>query len=1005
MSDLDLPLNGPALYNPHLLSKEELLGLFSARQALLDELLADLRSTPDGESAQHHLVVGQRGMGKTMLLRRLQFAVEDDPDLRETWLALSFPEEQYNVAGLSDFWLNCLDALSDTLDRLGHGGSTERLDRAVDAFNHLPEDERARRALDELIGTAQKLHRRFLLLVDNADLVLDRIGDQEWSLREALSSQPAVTFLGASAATIESTYQYDKAFYDFFRIHNLSGLSIDETRNLLRQYATLEGREDVAKLIEHETGRVRTLHTLTGGNPRTLALLFNIFTQGPDGNVRTDLERLLDQCTPLYKARFEALPAQAQQIVDALALRWDPTPAGELAKGLRLKVNAVSAQLNRLTQMGIVEKVPYEPATKTGFQIAERFFNIWYLMRASRRVRRRLVWLVEFLRMFYDQEELRQQARHLFEIASSLAPRDRLQDAEFLFALAAASDDESSRRTLEHSALQMLASQKDLRRHLSELVDLETKDTEFRTRAEYLERFGALRERVYELCQSSGGLLDRQRAEKLLRAPVPLDWKEDCVRLLLDAPTAKVEELARMFANTTERLLGSVEPLHYREALLKALEREHMTALDDLEGARVAEQIDNLHGLVAIAAAARAVTVRALEPSGRSEESMATLESALPEATLLLPWLVWLLLIGKTAARDRLEWAIDQIARLPSEASGILIGFGLTLCTEFERADEAEQAVRRAVEIDASNNAAWESLASILRYRRKERELEQALRKVIELNPASTQHRRELADLLERQGRIDEAEQTLRDMVQVHPSDPLVSIDLAIFLMQQGRHEEAKRTLQGATERDPENNWPRTFLEILLRHQGPPRRNDDTVSEAIEESSESTLSKNSAGRMTLPDRGDIAEAAQPASQADLSERIIPSMAQTLATILARRGSWSIAEEAMRYSLEGRTEPAPAPNWPEILSFFSEAVAAQRIQQAIALLDSMNLGERWRPLREALESLAQDNPDYLRRVAPEVRKPAEAILEELTKKGTARRTARVSSSKGTSDSTE
>ncbi|MGH8565943.1 MAG: hypothetical protein ACREXW_18395 [Gammaproteobacteria bacterium] len=30
---------------------------------------------------------------------------------------------------------------------------------------------------------------------------------------------------------------------------------------------------------------------------------------------------------------------------------------------------------------------------KAAYQIAERFFNIWYLMRASRRVRRKLIWL------------------------------------------------------------------------------------------------------------------------------------------------------------------------------------------------------------------------------------------------------------------------------------------------------------------------------------------------------------------------------------------------------------------------------------------------------------------------------------------------------------------------------------------------------------------------------------------------------------------------------------
>jgi tetratricopeptide (TPR) repeat protein len=420
MTELDLPLRSPALYNPHLLSREELVALFSAREALLEELLTDLRGTPANESAQHHLIVGQRGMGKTMLLRRLQCAVDDDPSLREIWLPLSFPEEQYNVVTLSDFWLNCVDALSDILEaRGGTSSSVEALDRAVEEIRGLPDEgHRAKRALDALVGAADSLGRRLLLLVDNADLILDRIGEQDWTLREVLSSQPKVTFIGASAAMLETTYEYGRAFYDFFKLHELAALGVDETKRFLLRYSEAQEKPHIREVVENEPARLRTLHTLTGGNPRTLVLLFNIFAHGPDGDVRSDLEQLLDQCTPLYKARFEALPAQLQQVVDALALHWDPVSAGALAGSLRMSTKQVSAQLNRLHQMGVVEKVPYEPTHKTGFQVAERFFNIWYLMRASRRVRRRLAWLVEFLRMFYGQEELRGDVKRQLRMAN-----------------------------------------------------------------------------------------------------------------------------------------------------------------------------------------------------------------------------------------------------------------------------------------------------------------------------------------------------------------------------------------------------------------------------------------------------------------------------------------------------------------------------------------------------------------------------------------------------------
>ena len=119
------PLHGIAIYNPDLLSKPELIGLFKARQPLLKRLLEDLRR-PGAGGGPHHLVIGPRGMGKTTLLWWLRYAVEDDPGLDRQWLPLTFPEEQYNVVRLSDLYLNWIDALADALQRAGQEPSGRR---------------------------------------------------------------------------------------------------------------------------------------------------------------------------------------------------------------------------------------------------------------------------------------------------------------------------------------------------------------------------------------------------------------------------------------------------------------------------------------------------------------------------------------------------------------------------------------------------------------------------------------------------------------------------------------------------------------------------------------------------------------------------------------------------------------------------------------------------------------------------------------------------------------
>ncbi len=135
------PATELAIYNPDLLRKDDLIVQFVARRALLALLLDDLRRVGASGGNQHHLLIGTRGMGKTMLLRRLRFAIEDDATLATHWFPLTFPEEQYHIVRLSDFWANCLDALSDMLDEHGREAEAAALDEAV---KNLPEVETQR---------------------------------------------------------------------------------------------------------------------------------------------------------------------------------------------------------------------------------------------------------------------------------------------------------------------------------------------------------------------------------------------------------------------------------------------------------------------------------------------------------------------------------------------------------------------------------------------------------------------------------------------------------------------------------------------------------------------------------------------------------------------------------------------------------------------------------------------------------------------------------------------
>ncbi|MBP6843187.1 MAG: ATP-binding protein [Kofleriaceae bacterium] len=436
------------LYNPHLLSKEELIAGFIARQPLLTELVDDLRRG----GGQHHLLVGSRGTGKTTLLLRVGLALDDDPALARRAIALRFPEEQYNIIRLSDFWLNCLDALVDALERRGATDEAKRLDAQIEEVDALDDEEiRTERALAHLSGWARRAKKLVVLLVDNLDLVFARLSASHWALRKTLTEDKRLVLIGASSSAVPETFEYGQAFYDFFNVHELGGLDDDEARRVLVRLSDVLGTPQVPQAIADNPGRLKSLLLLSGGTPRTLQLLHGVLALGSTRSAERDIELMVDQVTPYYKARFEDLPAQAQQIVDAVALHWHPMTAIECADKTRLDVTLVSAQLTRLARQGVIAKVPHVSG-KLGFQIAERFFGIWYMMRASRRLRRKLFWLAVCVQELYGHDEFERQAAALLATAVDVANADPAK----LLGFAEASPAPAMKRRLERRAVTML---------------------------------------------------------------------------------------------------------------------------------------------------------------------------------------------------------------------------------------------------------------------------------------------------------------------------------------------------------------------------------------------------------------------------------------------------------------------------------------------------------------------------------------------------------------------
>jgi hypothetical protein len=471
-----LALHKLPLYNTGRLDDADIIAAFAARQGLFDRIITDIGAEKDDSRAQHHLIVGQRGMGKTMLLSRIAAEIRTSL-LGQHFIPLSFAEEQYAVDRLSKFWLNCLDSLADAQERAGNQTDAARIDDIVKNLSaRLPGASKddgplAREALAAFLDAAASLKRRPVLLVDNLQLVFERIsGEQQHALRELLMRPGCPILIGASPSPPPDSQDYGAAFYDHFKVHYLRPLEVEEMQALMLHLADAIGREDVRSRIVSHPHRLQVLRQLTGGNPRTTATLFFLYAEDFAPTVFGDLENLLDRVTPLYKARFEELSAQQQVIASAIANHWDPVTSRTLSEVTGLPMTGISGQLDRLEKPGFIERVTLFGQSSTGYQIAERFFNVWFLMRsASRRQRREVEFLTRFIENFYETDDRLRIAKQLLN-ECNFSPDRHL----FTKALAATLDDEAFAADLErHAQLDALRQKAaESRRKLDEILDL-----------------------------------------------------------------------------------------------------------------------------------------------------------------------------------------------------------------------------------------------------------------------------------------------------------------------------------------------------------------------------------------------------------------------------------------------------------------------------------------------------------------------------------------------------
>jgi tetratricopeptide (TPR) repeat protein len=252
------------------------------------------------------------------------------------------------------------------------------------------------RALGNILDFADHQQKRLLFIVENLQMLLgEQISDSDaWDLRGTLQNEPRMMLLATATTRFSQIEKVDKAFYDVFKPLELQPLDEEACENFW------EARTGV-RLTRRQ---MRPISILTGGNPRLLAIIAGFAAKTSFEDLMSNLTHLVDEHTDYFKSYLDNMPVQGRKVFVSLAEIWDPATAREVAKTARMEVSKTSAQLLRLADEGRV--LVETKGKRQRYQVAERMYNIYYLMR--NRGNQRIQVLVRFMLFFYSQKQLRE---------------------------------------------------------------------------------------------------------------------------------------------------------------------------------------------------------------------------------------------------------------------------------------------------------------------------------------------------------------------------------------------------------------------------------------------------------------------------------------------------------------------------------------------------------------------------------------------------------------------
>ena len=399
------------VFTPSRTDPKDLEFILVQRHQLLQDAVERVRESALTKHKHHLLFVGPRGCGKTHLVTLIVSRLLADPELADR-MRMAWLSEDETCTSLLELLLKIHAALEKRYP------GEYRPDMLGAAYGMKPEAalELVSKHLLSTLGS-----RTLVVVAENLDAIFEGLGPAgQKQLRAFIQENSRLSIVATAQRLVEDLSSRTSPFFGFFQTEHLKPLNVEEATLLLQNLARIHEMGGVAEFLSTGRGRarVRALHHLSGGNHRIYIVLSQFITLDSIDALVGPFMQMVDELTPYYQERIRWLPPLQRRIVECLCSCEGTMPVKEIAKRLFATPQTISSQLQDLREKGYVEA--NQRGRESLYEISEPLMRICVEVKDSQR-QQPLRLLVDFLRVWYDDQELKSRLGKLTPASASCA--------------------------------------------------------------------------------------------------------------------------------------------------------------------------------------------------------------------------------------------------------------------------------------------------------------------------------------------------------------------------------------------------------------------------------------------------------------------------------------------------------------------------------------------------------------------------------------------------------